>query len=338
MNRLYVFGENHWVIPLGENVEMVKLTNILIDQELIAEKMLGSELKRDQLNFLYNSILYIYKSPVQEKLLGEAPDNEVVIEYVIPKLTVLRYLDHIVRMTKAKRSDVLKQERMEEFLSVYRTGQTDIKTNTNNISIHDEQKNDDKEPGLSGSPKKRDIKTPFISALEDEDTPEDLEKFGRYWVWSDYFPEELKEEIIKGAEMLRNINVAVRQDLADDFVATALKIQPNMQKGRAEIIKRKKEKPDTQDPTEKIRPPRVWNHTDIIETKHEYRANARPNDIYLDNRVKEMNSHIESLARELRSYRIDRWTELVQRVIGFFKDHRDEEHHEIESLKLPQTF
>jgi len=43
----------------------------------------------------------------------------------------------------------------------------------------------------------------------------------------------MNEEILKGAEMLRNINVAVRQDLADDYVSTALKVQPNMQKGRA---------------------------------------------------------------------------------------------------------
>lgn len=43
----------------------------------------------------------------------------------------------------------------------------------------------------------------------------------------------MKEEVLKGAEMLRNINVAVRQDLADDYITTALKVQPNLQKGRA---------------------------------------------------------------------------------------------------------
>jgi len=36
--------------------------------------------------------------------------------------------------------------------------------------------------------------------------------------------------------MLRNINVAVRQDLADEYVGTALKVQANMQKGRAGIV------------------------------------------------------------------------------------------------------
>ena len=79
---------------------MTKLINQLIEHELIAERMLGSDLKRDQLNFIYNTILYIFNTPVKDKLLGEAPDNEIVIEHVIPKLTVLRYLDHIVRVNR----------------------------------------------------------------------------------------------------------------------------------------------------------------------------------------------------------------------------------------------
>jgi len=51
-----------------------------------------------------------------------------------------------------------------------------------------------------------------------------------------------------------------------------------------------------------------------------------------------MNNQIEFLAHELRSYCQERWHELVVRVIGFFKDHREEIHNEIENVKLPQTF
>ena len=91
-------------------------------------------------------------------------------------------------------------------------------------------------------------------------------------------------------------------------------------------------------PADKIRPPFLWNHTDIVEVEHEYRPNARPYDAYLGNRVKEMNSQIEFLASELRSYQKKRWDEIVGRVIGFFKLHRDEPHFEILNVKLPQTF
>jgi hypothetical protein len=334
MNRLYVFGENHWVVPLGENIEMTKMINQLIEHELIAERMLGSDIKRDQLNFVFNTVLYIFNTPVKDKLLGEAPDNEIVIEHVIPKLTVLRYLDHIVRITKAKRADVFKQQRMQEYLALYRNKKSGAPVDE--FAMPEAIQIQDQLSDTNG--RFRDTKVPFITALEDEDTPEDLEVFGRYWIWSDYFPETLRDEILKGAEMLRNINVAVRQDLADEYVGTALKVQANMQKGRAEIIKRKKEKAEPLNEKDKARPPIVWNHDDIIETKHEYRANARPYDIYLDSRVKEMNNQIEFLAHELRSYCQERWHELVVRVIGFFKEHREEIHNEIENVKLPQTF
>jgi len=338
MNRLYVFGENHWVVPLGENIEMTKLINQLIEYELVAERMLGSPLKRDQLNFIFNTILYIFNTPVKDKLLGEAPDNEIVIEHVIPKLTVLRYLDHIVRITKAKKADVFKQERMQEYLALYRNRQNGIPDAGKNQPVQEEFKIEDGQKPENDDLNVRDVKSPFINAIEDEDTEEDLEAFGRYWIWSDFFPENLREEILKGAEMLRNINVAVRQDLADDYVSTALKVQPNMQKGRAEIIKRKKEKTEPLTEKDKIRPPYLWNHTDIIDTKHEFRANARPYDVYLGQRVKEMNNQIEYLAHELRSFCGERWQELVQRVIGFFKEHREEVHTEIEDVKLTQTF
>jgi len=333
MSRLYVFGSNHWVIPLGENLEMTKLIKELIDQELIAERMLGSELKRDQLNFLFNTVLYIFKTPVKDKLLGpEGPDKEIVTEHVLPKLTVLRYLDHIIRITKAKREDVHKQERKQELLTFHRTGQAPQKPEEK--EGHEEVKYEDIEKDLG----KRDTKTPFISAVEEEDTPEDIEKFGRYWIWFDFFPENLKDEILKGAEMLRNINVAVRQDMADDYVNIALKAPTNLQKGRAEMIKKKKEKAEPSNPADKLRPPFIWNHTDIIEVPHEYRANARPNDVYLGSRVKDMNNQIEYLAHELRNFCAERWKELVQRVIEFFEKHSDEQHKEIIDVRLPLTF
>jgi len=329
MNRLYAFGEDHWVVPIGENIDMVKLINDLIEQEIISEKILGSDLKRDQLNFLFNTILYIYNSPAREKLLADAPDNEIIIEHVIPKLTVLRYLDHIVRITKAKRANVMKQERMQEYLSGYRGEQPE----------QEEQKDQElKMMASTGEYRYRDVKVPYITALDDEDTSDDLNKFGRYWVWIDYFPESMRDEILRAAENLRNVNVAVRQDLADDYVSTALKVQPNIQKGRSELMKRKKEKNDTVVPADLVRPPHIWNHTDIVEEEHQYRGNARPYDIYAGARVKDMNSQIESLAYELRSFTGERWTELVKEVIGFFKNNSTEQHKEILDVKLPQTF
>jgi len=341
LNKLYVFGENHWVIPLGENIEMVKLTNVMIENELVAERMIGSDLKRDQLNFLHNTVLYIFNTTMRDRLLGESADHEILVEYVIPWLTVLRYLDHIVKITKAKRADALKQGRIQEYLNVYRTGPPTTASN-GVIMIQEEEKDEFRETFRTDVANGRDVKTPFITATPDEDNIEDLEKFGRYWVWSDYFPEELKDEILKGAEMLRKINIAVRQDLADDYVNTPLKKQSNPHhKSLAEdIAERNKRKHDITAPADKMRPPHIWNHLDIIETHHDHRANAAPYDkkLYADGRVREMHKQIDHLATELKTYKKERWQEMVQRTINFFRDHADEVHTEIVDVKLPQTY
>lgn len=95
MIRLYAFGEDHWVLGYGENKEMLEHTKNLINLELIAERMLGNQLKRDQLNFMFNTILYVFNSPGKEKLLK---DDKGILEYTIPNLLILRYLDHIVKV------------------------------------------------------------------------------------------------------------------------------------------------------------------------------------------------------------------------------------------------
>ena len=57
---------------------------------------------------------------------------------------------------------------------MYRTGQVDSKNEV--VTIHDGV--DIKDIELLENFKKRDTKVPFIVAMDEEDTPEDLEKFG----------------------------------------------------------------------------------------------------------------------------------------------------------------
>ena len=116
MIRLYVFGEDHWVLGYKENEEMLKHTQELIRLELIAERMLGNALKRDQLNFMFNTILYIFNSSGKERLLlkdnkddkdkekdkdKDEKEDETLL-YAITYLLILRYLDHIVKVKKKK--------------------------------------------------------------------------------------------------------------------------------------------------------------------------------------------------------------------------------------------
>ena len=80
---------------MGGNEEFLKLTKETIKTELIAERMVGNAVKRDQLDFVFNTLLYIYNSPAKENMIKKDP---AVKEYTIPRLLILRYLDHVVKV------------------------------------------------------------------------------------------------------------------------------------------------------------------------------------------------------------------------------------------------
>ena len=60
--KMWYDGINYWKIPLAANTELVDMINDLIKSELIAERLIGNPLKRDQLNFLFNIIKLIKDS------------------------------------------------------------------------------------------------------------------------------------------------------------------------------------------------------------------------------------------------------------------------------------
>jgi hypothetical protein len=59
-------------------------------------------------------------------------------------------------------------------LTLYRTGQAPQKPEERDGAILEEEKYEDIEKNLG----KRDTKTPFISAVDEEDTSEDIDRFG----------------------------------------------------------------------------------------------------------------------------------------------------------------
>ena len=71
--KLWFDGENFWKIPMYKNEELVKALNELINVEVIAERLLGNPLKRDQINFLFKVIQQIYKADdkLQNNLKGK---------------------------------------------------------------------------------------------------------------------------------------------------------------------------------------------------------------------------------------------------------------------------
>jgi hypothetical protein len=311
MIRMYAFGEDHWVVPYGKNLIFTEHVVELIRLELICERLLGNTLKRDQLNFMFNTILYVFNSPAKEGMIN---NSTVVMESTIPNLLILRYLDHIVKITQVKRKESEKNSRRKELLE--------------SLLIKPVEKEEYKDQPVEEEKKSPEKPKPQISAAEKEDTEDDMRVYGRYWIWYDYFPEGFEKEVIAAAEELRKVNIAVRQDMADYFISKGLTTKTHMfqnkgHQNRASL--QKKEQPVVTE-EDKIRAPKLWNHPDIIEKQHNYRPNANPQICYEDKRIQDMEKRIESLARSIQEYTPIRWKELVERTVQFFKDFPEEKH------------
>jgi hypothetical protein len=61
----------------------------MVKKDLVAQWLMGDELKQDQFKFFYDTVKIIYDCALREKLLAADPE---VINYVIPKLIAYRAL------------------------------------------------------------------------------------------------------------------------------------------------------------------------------------------------------------------------------------------------------
>jgi len=82
---------------------------------MTCQVILGDELKRDQLVFLYSLLKAVYESPLRSKLVGKVIDPKILSD-TIPRLGVFRTLVHIYGIRKRKIEDAkeMKEEKKEE--------------------------------------------------------------------------------------------------------------------------------------------------------------------------------------------------------------------------------
>jgi len=57
--------------------------------------------------------------------------------------------------------------------------------------------------------------------LNDNSIP-DLDKYGRFFIWPDYVPEEIWNDICEHAKLLRHINRAALHDLEDFIIVQGM--------------------------------------------------------------------------------------------------------------------
>jgi len=107
MLKLFVNGIDFWKIPLSANQQTLDDLKKLVDYELICERLIGDPLKRDQLNFMYQTLDLIMKTPGQDKMLSK---EDTFTQVAIPKLVVYKNLQRIRTVLDTEKQEKTKNE------------------------------------------------------------------------------------------------------------------------------------------------------------------------------------------------------------------------------------
>lgn len=88
---LFTYGINYWKIPLFHNEDFVREVESVVKAELIAERLMGTPLRREMFNFVYKvaSIINDANPYLKGNMLKK---DENTVSGSIPKLVVFKMI------------------------------------------------------------------------------------------------------------------------------------------------------------------------------------------------------------------------------------------------------
>ena len=90
MNRL---GHLRIKYVIEKNEELAKEIDVMVQKDMVAQLLVGNELKQDQFRFMYDTVNIIYDSALQTKLVNlHDKKNEAIESTVIPELIAFKSL------------------------------------------------------------------------------------------------------------------------------------------------------------------------------------------------------------------------------------------------------
>ena len=219
MSKHYSMGFNFWGIPLSSNEQLMSDMTNLINLENEYEEILGDRLKREQLNFMYDVMKIVYDGKSRDKLINK---TDKMLCLSIPKLVALKSLERIHEVFQAKYKEVseiqkYKQHEIEppkpliDFALMSATNPKEVRTHQSLLPRGHEFK---EEIHLANDKN-------YTIEMNDNSIP-DLDKYGRFFIWPDYIPEEMWDEVCEKAKLLRHINRAALHDLEDFIIVQGM--------------------------------------------------------------------------------------------------------------------
>lgn len=266
-----------------KNKVLVAALQELLKCEELAEHLMGDDLKKDQLEFIYAVIQHIYNSPLQPHLLS---DHEVILKEVIPQVAVFKAIQQMADVTREM--DEKETELLEIGLDL-----TSIQADKSN-SVWSQNK----EIRYEGIKRKwvwegyiRDTDRPaweeaaqlitHINLMVQEDLLDYLTF--RHFITNKSAVKEIRPPFVWNHLLLNNRYVSIEERIDEEEDTARLR----------EALQEK--------------------------MKQRFRDYVNPSDCYIDGRVDEMISKTTHLAFALRGHQREAWDLLVKHVTDCFR-------------------
>jgi hypothetical protein len=315
---------------LEDNEEMETRIIDMVAQDVTCQWLMGHQLKRDQFCFIYDVIEILYESPCRERLL--AKDKEL-LETTVPTLVAFRTLLHMRKWLLEKEAHDTKMKKLAEPVGPAPP-----------------------EPEPEEEKTEEEFEAERAKKLEEE-----MEMFGRYWIWEEYYSEDKKGLYQAMAELFKHVNKHVIQDMQDSILMkvfrlrkeedfkkmheqvqamkdtknrdTLLRTMGTMKKKADKELFEEEQTGIFQDEDKQrtfcvqMRPPFIWNFwgEEEHELEHLINPEADPEACYKEerenNRVTKLLQASTDLGVNLRQNDAPRWAKLVDLTIDIFIDH-----------------
>jgi hypothetical protein len=271
------------------NTEVEEVLKELLTRESLAEHLLGTQLKRDQLEFVYDIVEQVHYSPLQDRLLKK---DEDVIYSVIPQMAVFKGLMRIsqVRLEIAERLAELQE------LGVPIEHARPVTANSDP---------EDQEERLEGIRRMwiweryiREIDRPVWERLSYEVGNTNI-----------MVQEDVLDFII--AKFIKRRHVKPTKELRPPFIWN-YSVDKNRYVKVEEVV-------DADDSLAQI----IAKPDDPADQSHverHFREQARPLDCYIDGRIQRILDEVERLAISMVAFKKESWALLVIQVIKTFEE------------------
>jgi len=112
LSKLFSQGIDFWKLPLSHNEEFLEDVNEMIKAELIADNLMEDLQKKDQLNFVYDTLKIIMDSPAKEKLLAR---EDSIMKTTIPYLIIFKTIQRMRSILDRKQNDIDEEKKFEKY-------------------------------------------------------------------------------------------------------------------------------------------------------------------------------------------------------------------------------